>query len=305
MKQLAASSPSLTRIRCMKGIPCIVFLTCAASLHLAAQSTVSSGERYAYSANAGWVDFRADTNNGTRVFDTALAGYSYAANFGWVHLGDGTPANGHTYSNSSATDCGVNLSPTGALTGYAYAANVGWITFEQDHGQPMLDLRTGKFSGSAYSANLGWIALDTAFSDLATTAIARPDTDADGIADTWENFIFGNFTTATATSDRDGDGASDRAEYHAGTLPTDPNSLFRIVSHTYTASFTEADISFTAVATRNYRLEYNSDVTGPWTDSALGTFPPTAAVTAKTLGGLSSVPSRFFRAVAQPLPTAP
>jgi hypothetical protein len=209
----------------------------------AGQSTISPTDRYAYAANAGWLDLRADTTNGLRVADTALSGYAYAANFGWIHFGDGTPANGHTYSNASATDYGVNVSPAGNLTGYAYAANVGWINLEQTHGQPKLDLRTGKFTGSAYSANLGWIALDTTFSDLATDTISRPDTDADGIADAWENLNFGNLTTATATSDRDGDGASDLSEYNAGTLPNDAASQLRIVSHTYPSASQAKPIS--------------------------------------------------------------
>lgn len=289
----------------MKAISLTVILCSAGILDLAAQSTISASEKCAYSANAGWLDFRADTANGTRVLDTALAGYSYAANFGWIHLGDGTPGNGHTYSNISATDYGINVSRTGNLTGYAYAANVGWIAFEQTHGQPKLDLRTGKFTGRAYSANLGWIALDTTFSDLATSTIARPDSDSDGIADSWEHFNFGNLTTATITSDKDGDGSSDLAEYHAGTLPNDPISLVRIVSHTYAAGYTQADISFTSVATRNYRLEYDSDLAGPWTNSALGTFPPTGAITSKSLVGLPVTPSRFFRVVSVSLPSAP
>lgn len=284
----------------------LIFIACCATyLNLAAQSTVSSGDRYAYSANAGWLDFRPNLLDGIRVFDTALSGYSYAANFGWIHFGDGTPGNGHTYSNSSATDCGVNLSPTGDLTGFAYAANIGWITFEQAHGQPKLDFRTGKFSGNAYSANLGWIALNSTFSDLATTTIARPDTDADGMADTWENLNFGNLTTANLTSDQDGDSASDRVEYNAGTLPGDPSSLLKIVSHTYTAGYTQADVSFTSVATRNYRVEHNSNLSGPWTDSTHGNFPPTGSLTSITLSGLSAAPRCFFRAVAIPLPTAP
>jgi hypothetical protein len=289
----------------MKTIPLTIIVCCAGSLNLAAQSTISASEKYAYSANAGWLDFRPSLPDGVRVFDTALSGYSYAANFGWIHFGDGTPTNGHIYGNSSSTDYGVNVSPSGELSGYAYAANIGWITFEQTHGQPKLDLRTGKFSGSAYSANIGWIALDTDFTDLTTDSIARPDTDGDGIADTWEHLNFGNLTTATATSDKDGDGASDLAEYNADTLPNDPASLLKIVTHTYSAGHTQADISFTTMTTRSYRLEYDDDLTGPWTDSALGTFPPTGSLTTKTLTGLSISPHRFFRAVAMPLPSAP
>ena len=270
----------------------------------AGQSTISPTDRYAHAANAGWLDFRADTASGVRVTDTTLSGYAYAANFGWVHLGSGTPANGHTYSNATASDYGINLSPSGLLTGSAYAANVGWITFEQIHGQPRLDLRTGIFSGNAYSANLGWISLNTSFTQLATTTLARPDTDGDGMADSWEMLNFGNLTAASATSDRDGDGASDLAEYTAGTLPTDPISSLRITAHSY-PSPSQANLTWTSVLTRNYRLEYDEDLVGPWTNSALGTLPPTGTLTSGNLSALAAAPRRFFRAVALSLPTAP
>lgn len=283
----------------------LIFASFTGSARIAhAQSTISPADGYAHVANAGWLDFRAGVTNGVRVADTALSGYAYAGNFGWLHLGDGTPDNGHSYSNASATDYGVNVSPAGNLTGYAYAANIGWVSFEQVHGQPKLDIRTGKFTGSAYSANLGWISLDTTFSDLLTSTIARPDSDSDGIADAWENLNFGNLTTATATSDKDGDGTSDLVEYNAGTLPGDPTSQLNIVSHAFAADFTQADISFTSVATRNYRLEYDEDLSGPWMNSSLGTFAPTGAVT-RILVSLNPVPCRFFRVVAVALPTAP
>ena len=129
-----------------------LLLPLLASTAAYAQTTFSATDRYVYAANAGWIDFRPSTPDGIRVLDTCLAGYAYAANFGWIHLGDGTPANGHTYASTSATDYGVNLSPSGLLTGYAYAANVGWILFEQTYGQPKVNLLTGKFTGLAYSA---------------------------------------------------------------------------------------------------------------------------------------------------------
>lgn len=280
-------------------------LFCLTSAIATAQSTISPTARYAYSANAGWLDLRPSSADGTRIADTSLSGYSYAANFGWIHLGDGSPSNGHTYSNTSATDYGVNLSQTGNLTGYAYAANIGWIHFEQTYGQPRIDLRTGKFTGHAYSANIGWIPLDTTLSDLATSTISRPDLDGDGIADAWENLFFGNLTAATATSDADGDGSSDLTEYQAGTLPENASSRFRIISHTYSAAFTEASLSFTSEATRNYRLEYDEDLVGTWTNSTLGTFAPSGSLTTGSLTGLTPTNRRFFRAVAVALPTAP
>ncbi len=289
----------------MKQNPLLVLslLTVCAS----AQTTISATNRYAYAANAGWIDWNlapATSANGVRVTDSFLAGYAYAANFGWIHLGDGAPANGSTYANTTATNYGVNLSLSGNLTGYAYAANIGWIQFEQTQGQPKLNLLTGQFTGSAYSANLGWIALDTTLSDLATTTISRPDSDADGIPDPWERWYFANLTLATATSDKDGDGASDRAEYQAGTDPLDPASKLKITDQTYNANFTQATLTWTMVPTRNYRVEFDTDLLGLWTDSALGTFTPAAGGTAtRTVTPGTAAASRFFRVAAvQPLP---
>jgi hypothetical protein len=267
-----------------------------------AQSTISTTDRHAYAANAGWIDFRADVSHGTRVLDTCLSGFAYAGNIGWIHLGDGTPDNGHTYSGSSASDYGVNVSPTGQLTGYAYAGNIGWILFEQARGVPTLNPITGKLTGHAYSANLGWIALDTTTTDLATTTIARPDSDSDGMPDTWEQLHFGSLAAANATTDSDGDGASDTSEYAAGTLPRDASSLLRIISHTY-PSATQASLTWTSVPSRLYRVEHDEDLAGVWTNSTLGTISSGGATTSGTLSGLSVVPRRFFRAVAVlPLP---
>jgi Bacterial TSP3 repeat len=105
----------------------------------------------------------------------------------------------------------------------------------------------GQLTGYAYGANIGWIELDTAFSDLASTSIRRPDTDGDGMSDYWENMLFGNLTSAT--SDRDGDGGADAAEYTAGTDPLNPFSNLRILTHNYTAGQTQATLLFTSVAT--------------------------------------------------------
>ncbi|NJM37910.1 MAG: hypothetical protein HC845_08690 [Akkermansiaceae bacterium] len=281
----------------MKIIP-LTFLLCGTS-NIFAQSTISATNRYAYAANAGWLDFRPAAADGVVVTDTFLRGNAYAANFGWISFGAGTPSNGHTYSNTSATDYGVNLALDGKLTGYAYAANIGWINFEQTQGQPKVDLCTGQFSGFAYSANIGWISLATTSSMLATTSLSRTDADTDGIADAWENLRFGNLTTANATSDQDGDGSSDLAEYSAGTNPTDATSSLRIISYSYSANFTQATLTFTAVPTRKYRLEYDDDLAGPWTNSALGTFAPPATPNATgVITGLPTAPRRFFRAVA-------
>ena len=281
----------------------LLLLALTASL-ATAQSTISPANKYAYAANAGWIDFRGNAPDGVRVSDTFLAGYAYAANFGWIHLGSGTPTNGHTYSNTSATNYGVNMAPDGKLTGYAYAANIGWINFEQAQGLPKIDLTTGTFSGYAHAANIGWIALNTPSSTLATATISRPDTDGDGLPDAWEQLYYGNLTTANATSNSDGDGANDLAEYNAGTIPTDATSSFRITGQTFSAGFANATLTYTAVDTRRYRIEYNSDLGATWTDSGLGTFAPsiTPIATANVTGLPLPATKRFFRATAIALP---
>lgn len=281
-------------------ISIISLLVCGWLTTAAAQtSTIHATNRYAYAANAGWMDLRPSPTDGVWVEDTCLAGYAYAANVGWIGFGDGTPNNGHSYSNSSSTDYGVNIDALGRLSGYAYGANIGWIQFEQTQGQPKINLLTGEFTGYAYSANLGWISLQTTASTLATQSIYRPDSDSDGIADPWERFHFGNLITANASSDKDGDGAKDSAEYQAGTTPTDAASLLQITNYVSNDDWTIVGIDFTVVPSRLYRIEYDEDLVGPWTNSALGTFSPGSGPTlGKTLTGLSVAPRRFFRVVA-------
>jgi hypothetical protein len=246
-------------------------------------STISSTNRFAHAANAGWIDFRPSAENGVRVEETRLSGYAYSANFGWIHLGDGSPENGHAYSNSSPTDYGVNLAPDGSLTGRAYSANIGWITFEQQWGQPRLDYITGRFSGHAHAANAGWIALDTPSSDLAASSIATPaDLDGDGISDAWELGNFGKLTQASSATDADRDGVPDLREYLAGTDPKNSASRLRIVSHSHDTGKSSASLEFTTVPNRLYTIQ-RGDLRGVWTDVGLGSVSPgPGSTTART-----------------------
>lgn len=279
----------------------IIILSCIATA--SGQSTVSPSAHFAYAANAGWIDFRVSSGDGIRLTETFLSGKAYAANFGWIDFGDGSPSSGHSYSNASASDFGVNLAADGALTGAAYAANLGWISFEQTHGKPKLSLLTGQITGYAYASNAGWIALDTPFSDLVTLFITRPDTDGDGITDAWEMLHFANLLAAGPSSNADGDPATDLQEYEAGTDPQDPDSSFRIVSHSFASGGTMATLTFTSAPGRLYRIEHDTDLQGPWTDSALGLFAPDAGPLTTKATAVSGGPLRFVRAVSvKPLP---
>jgi len=262
-----------------------------------AQSTISTTDRYIYSANAGWIDLRPSAVDGVRVMESYFSGYAYAANFGWISFGNGSPFNGYSYANNTSTDCGVNLGSDGALSGYAYAANVGWITFEPLYGQPRLNFVTGKFTGFIYSANLGWISLDTSFSDLVASNIAYPDTDGDGIADAWEMKRFGALPLSNGSSNFDNDEQTDKAEYEADTLPQDPNSLLRVISHSYNLGYTQSTLQFSTSPSRLYRIETSNSLLGTWTNSAFGAFTPDAGTFTTRTVNFTGAP-QFFRAIA-------
>lgn len=95
----------------------ITLLTLALIAGGHAQSTIDAVGKFAYAANMGWLNFRPSATDGVVVGEAFLSGKIYAANYGWISLGNGTPANGHTYENTTATDFGVNHDGTGTLTG--------------------------------------------------------------------------------------------------------------------------------------------------------------------------------------------
>ncbi len=269
-----------------------------------AQTSFDNTAKYAWSANTGWISFRHDrpaSPAGVVFGSFHLSGLAWSANTGWISFGSGTPANGHTYANTG-TDHGVNHDGAGNLSGYAWSANTGWINFgwaaPADANRPRVNLLTGVFSGYAWSGNTGWVNLGSGL--LTAQSMDDADSDNDGIADAWERLHFGNLTTANATSDKDGDGVSDLAESHASTGPNDPASYLKIVTHTYNGGFTQATVTFTTTPTRLYRLEHSADlgISGPWTNSALGTFAPDAGATTTRTITFPAGPKRFIRAVA-------
>lgn len=274
------------------GILVFAFLAMSAA---AAESTISTTDRFAHAANAGWIDFRPDGPHGVRVDESLLSGYAYAANFGWIHFGDGSPENGHAYTNTSSTDYGVNLAPDGSLSGLASSANIGCITFEQQWGQPRLDYSTGRFSGHAHAANAGWIALDTPYSDLVASSIAAPaDADGDGISDAREMEHFEKLTLSSASTDADGDGVSDLQEYLAGTDPRDATSRLRIVSHNHDKDNTRTSLEFTTAPNRLYAIQQGG-LKDKWIDPGFGLVAPEPGITTTRTFVHPTASKLFFR----------
>src|SRR5688572_15053062 len=115
-----------------------------------ADTTIDTVNRYAWGANVGFTDWRPSMADGVNIGPNFCAGFIYAANVGWIKMGTGIPADGLSYSNTSAHDFGVNSS-AGApgeknLRGFAYGANIGWVNFE-GAGNPRVVLSTGRLRG--------------------------------------------------------------------------------------------------------------------------------------------------------------
>jgi hypothetical protein len=264
-----------------------------------AETTIDVGNRTAYAANLGWIDWRGDTNNGAVIGEYVCAGYLYSANAGWIHLGSNAPADGIRYQNNAATDYGVNHDGLGHLRGYAYGANIGWINFETN-GNPRVDLKTGALSGYVYSANCGWLSLSNAFAHVKTDAVQPgTDSDGDGITDAWELGYTNTLTAFSASSDTDGDGMNDLAEHHADTSPVDLNDVLRITA--YLPSFVEGSetnaLTWTSKETRCYRLEYRTNLNAgfSWVPVAAVISPDPGSETTRLLSVAPVSLQRYLR----------
>lgn len=274
-------------------IPALLVVTGAG-----AASTINPTNNFAYGANIGWLNARADGGtNGAVIGEFYCSGYIYSANVGWISLGvSNGPVNGYSYSNINSNDWGVNTAGGGQLFGIAYSANVGWITFEQTFGQPRVDLLTGNLAGSVYSANCGWISLSNSVAVLQTDSISSSPLDVNGLPIAWEEEFFGT-TNINANADPDGDGLSNAQEYQAGTNPTDPTSRLRLTAITANTLGSTATLTWTSVPSRLYQVQERLDLAASaWgTNLTLGVVVPDPGST--TTRGLTegSVTKRFFR----------
>lgn len=124
-----------------------------------------------------------------------------------------------------------------------------------------------------------------------------PDTNGDGLTDSWQMFYFMSAEDPDAAPglDPDGDGMSNLDEYQAGTDPTDPDSALRITAFNLTAAEQTFQLAFPSVAQHSYQVQRTSSLLAPdwkgFTNAVLGTgalFPLSGPVG-------TNAPSMFYR----------
>jgi hypothetical protein len=102
-------------------------------------------------------------------------------------------------------------------------------------------------------------------SNVATITGPPGDLDGDGMPDSWENTYGFNYADPSdAAQDADSDGQSNLSEYLSGTDPTSASSRLGFNS-VMTVGPNQVELSFTAQAGKEYRIEYRASLsTGGW-----------------------------------------
>lgn len=152
------------------------------------------------------------------------SGDSYAAD-----LGAGNTGTASTWTTNSCALALSNLTGTVTLRIYGTNASSSAGTWRHDNVQLQ-----------------GWV-------DLAP----NNDVDSDGLPNDWETLYFGDTTSGVPTADSDTDAMDNVSEFVAGTVPTNPLSIFEAEAFWTNLSGT---VRFNSITNRVYGLYYKTNL---------------------------------------------
>ena len=235
----------------------IIWLTCFVLFNpqpgWASEGNIDTSNKYAWSENAGWLNFR-PTNAGVTAHGTYLFGYAWAENIGWIKLGSGAGP----YDNNSSTNWGVNRdSGTGALSGYAWSEIAGWVNFNSTNSQVIINTATGSFDGYAWSENVGWVHFkydDPAYNVAVIAPIITSFTPPSGGTDTSVTITGTHFAGTTEVKFGGTDASSfavNSSTQITATVGTGSTGKVTVTTPGGTAT-SAADFIYTAVAAGSY-----------------------------------------------------
>lgn len=145
-------------------------------------------------------------------------------------------------------------------------SNVGVTLPSAEYLAEWIDTMTGGVAKSetfVHGGGLRNLAAPSYAEDIALR-IRMVDADMDGMADAWEIQYFGGTDIAGGgpNEDWDKDGRINLEEFEAGTDPTDPSSLLKVIS--FAPSGTSWVIKWNSVANRHYSVDWSHGIGGPW-----------------------------------------
>lgn len=169
------------------------------------------------------------------------------------------------------------------------------VTWPSD-GEPTLVI-TNVQAGGSFRVTITNLA-GSANSSAANLTVL-PDSDGDGLPDSWETAYFGNSTGASPLADSDADGMTNVEEFRSGTNPTDVSSVLRIVLNATNSAL----LHFVVETNRGYTVQYRTNLSaGAW--NALSNFNAQSQVSTARVNAPNPPPEseRFYRVVTPPEP---
>ena len=216
-------------------------------------------KKYAWGENVGWANAAPTNNDMTVHFDGDsgwLSGYAWGENIGWIKIGTDV---GGPYTNTTASNWGVNMDASGDLSGYAWGENVGWINFDHVQCDAAINPTNGEFSGHAWGENIGWMKFRGSSPDYGTRTLAF-DTQVQGTPNWWLDHH------SVAEGYDTGDGVPAWQKYVMDTDPNVTGDYLRITALSNAAP--TKGVAFTPASTqRYYTLSRRGDLTqGGWSN---------------------------------------
>lgn len=172
-------------------------------------------------------------------------------------------------------------------------------------GSPLTGAFANVASGGTLTTTDGYARFTVLYAGVNTlrlTGLVIVDTDNDGLPDWWEDqFGLNKNDPGDAALDLDGDGQFNLAEFRAGTLPNDPNSVFRIVG--VQTETNNLRITWTTVGGKTYRVQTNApSASGNFTTNfadfgviILGPGTGESTTNLLHLGGATNTPALGYR----------
>lgn len=137
------------------------------------------------------------------------------------------------------------------------------------------------------------------FSSLTRGRVLRVDLAILPAADDYEAWAAGffgdpNLPEAARDADPDGDGLTNEEEFAAGTDPTDPESVLRLLTLTFDPAGQDATLEWQSVAGKQYMIQSATNANGPWADVG-SAVAGSAEATQTQIGVAPGTPRSFFR----------